>query len=496
MIFSFIFHNWRFNPFKEDLSDALNPATITDEEHIIVWDEDAKIYLIRLHEAPQFDNPSSMTIMEDTIEYEEVPRGTGPATEQYRVDYDADTFFGTGIIEFNSVDVGKTVKVSYQGLGTVVKNRYQLKQISILPTNVGIEGNLQVQDNLIVDEDFSLGNKMISNLDMGQKRLLNPSDPISSLGVGDRDYGDRRYEFKLEDYNFDIPELWALSDANARFTTDGTNGKAALTFVADSAIHSASFLDSNGNLRLFPVMEGGATNGIIRAKRTAVFNHHLIIRLDFYDKDRVLIATDNNRFFNAELKIDEYSMMTFGSNSGTTNAAYYTLEFLINANATAGIVDIDFWRIGNNIGYSEAQIRHMLPAGQRGAYGAPLAAKWSGKGFIVTIPSSLNIYSVSNNGDVSLSNIIIDGTERFKYQITYVWAELSPIRNRTYIVAVNAASGGFSYVLSEATGSSDDVGPFFLIPIFDYDTQGRAIIRLWESSNPVNVLIIHAFFVN
>lgn len=491
MIFSFIFHNWRFNPFKEDLSDALNPATITDEEHIIVWDEDAEIYLIRLHEAPQFDNPSSMTIMEDTIEYEEVPRGTGPATEQYRVDYDADTFFGTGIIEFNSVDVGKTVKVSYQGLGTVVKNRYQLNQLTVIPTNVGIEGNLQVQDNLIVDEDFSLGNKMISNLDMGQKRLLNPSDPISSLGVGDRDYGDRRYEFKLEDYNFDIPELWALSDANARFTTDGTNGKAALTFVADSAIHSASFLDSNGNLRLFPVMEGGATNGIIRAKRTAVFNHHLIIRLDFYDKDRVLIATDNNRFFNAELKIDEYSMMTFGSNSGTTNAAYYTLEFLINANATAGIVDIDFWRIGNNIGYGSGQYREMLA--DTGRANIVADAKFSGKGIIPM--GAGNLYQVTSNGDSSLSNIIIDGTEFFKFQVNYVLIKFQITGNRVMTYYNNPPGGTFLVVMFDAS-PNDDINPWNWIPVYDFTSVGNAIIRVSTSFPGGDNFRVHAFSVN
>lgn len=497
MIFSFIFHNWRFNPFKEDLSDALNPATITDEEHIIVWDEDAEIYLIRLHEAPQFDNPSSMTIMEDTIEYEEVPRGTDPATEQYRVDYDVDTFFGTGIIEFNSVDVDKIVRVSYQGLGTVVKNRYQLNQLTVIPTNLGIEGNLDVLDNLIVRTDFQLGGKMVSNLNMNGLRLFNPGDPSIGIHVGDRDYNDGRYDKKEKDFNFDITSSWLLSDPNVVFTNNGINGKRALTFTGNGADHSARLIDSNGNDIFFPVTQGGGTNGLINARRDAAFDHHLIIELNFYDKDKVLIATDNNRFFNAELQVGNYSMITFGSNSGTTNAAYYTLKFLINGNATAGTVDIDFWRIGNNIGYSEAQIRRMLPAGTRGAYGAPLAAKWSGKGFIVTTDTfGENNYLVTNNGNDPASNILIDGTERFKYQVVYIWIRIVNPFSNIFQCQVNDPSGSYNILISDAAGAADDVGLFYLIPVYDYDSVGKAIIRFWQGDPSGQAMLVNGFFVN
>lgn len=112
--------NWRYNP----LTGTYNAVSISNEEHTIAFDTEANAYGIRLKEAPQKSNPSTVSIVENASggsTFTEITARTAPSSGQFWVDYDADTFTGTGFIEFNSADNGTSVLVDYYGLGAVVK---------------------------------------------------------------------------------------------------------------------------------------------------------------------------------------------------------------------------------------------------------------------------------------------------------------------------------------------------------------------------------------
>jgi len=150
-----MFENWRFNPF----TGTMNEVSITDEQHTVEYHADWNAYGIQLDEAPQLDNPSTVSIVESGTggaTFAEVPRTQAPSSGQYRVDYDAATYFGTGRIEFNSADNGKTVLVSYKGGGWIVKNQYRAFQTYLLANlhvteDADIDGDLNVDGTLTVD---------------------------------------------------------------------------------------------------------------------------------------------------------------------------------------------------------------------------------------------------------------------------------------------------------------------------------------------------------
>jgi len=111
--------NWRYNPF----TGIYYPKQITAEVHTVEYHEAWNAYGILLLEAPSRD--FSVTITENItggITFAEVGRSVSPSAGEFRVDYDASTFFATGRVEFNSADDGTVVLVSYRGLGEVLKN--------------------------------------------------------------------------------------------------------------------------------------------------------------------------------------------------------------------------------------------------------------------------------------------------------------------------------------------------------------------------------------
>ena len=167
-----MFENWRFNPF----TGTMNAATITDEPHTIEYHADWNAYGIQLDEAPQLDNPSSVSIVEDVSggdTFSEVPRTQAPEALQYRVDYDALTYYGTGRIEFNAADVGKTVLVSYKGTGWTLKNRYSAGQ-TVIPAN------LDVTEDASIDGDLTLTG---DNTGKGNLNVAGDADITGALNV-------------------------------------------------------------------------------------------------------------------------------------------------------------------------------------------------------------------------------------------------------------------------------------------------------------------------
>lgn len=155
------FSNWRFNPFDE----TMNSVLIEDEAHTIEYHADWNGYGIQLDEAPQLDNPSTVVIVEDVTggaTFTEVPRTQTPDAGQYRVDYAASTYYGTGRIQFNAADNGKQVLVTYYGTGWTVKNNYRQSQLTV-PTNMEVEEDATIHGDLTLDgENTGKGNLSVA----------------------------------------------------------------------------------------------------------------------------------------------------------------------------------------------------------------------------------------------------------------------------------------------------------------------------------------------
>jgi hypothetical protein len=112
-------NNWRYTP----RTGVYNGVSITDEAQTIGFDTEANAYGFRLNETPQQDSPTSISMSAAStgaITYTEIFPRTAPSAGQFWVDYDADTFTGTGFIECNSSDSGTDVLISYTGRGSTI----------------------------------------------------------------------------------------------------------------------------------------------------------------------------------------------------------------------------------------------------------------------------------------------------------------------------------------------------------------------------------------
>ena len=171
------FDNWRFNPFTE----VVNSLSITNEAHTIAYDADTNAYGFRLQEGVEltgslpFNVNANYSIIEDITggtTFTEVPRTSPPSAGQFRVDYSGATgYYGTSFIEFNASDNAKTMLVNYKGTGTVVKGRYQLEQTTVVPTNLGVEGALEITDTIKMSlgatiDEFSIDGTLAGNMDV------------------------------------------------------------------------------------------------------------------------------------------------------------------------------------------------------------------------------------------------------------------------------------------------------------------------------------------
>lgn len=167
--------NWRFDPFGE----VINDAALTDELHTVQYDVSANRYGIRLNEGIRligslpFNNNSDFQIVEDETGgavFTEVARGTNPSTGQFRVDYDAATYYSTSFIEFHSSANNTVVRCKYRGTGTVAKAEYRSEQDVIVP-NLIVENNLtvdgQVEGNLDVNGDVTADDIIADNMIVG-----------------------------------------------------------------------------------------------------------------------------------------------------------------------------------------------------------------------------------------------------------------------------------------------------------------------------------------
>lgn len=121
--------NMRINPFIGD-GGTTNYVDFT-EVHIIPA---VSPFVVRLNEVPQKKDPSNMKVVyvdettgaPTTTVLTEVAAtpGAGEFRPDYSTNADGDEDWNTGLIEFSSADAGKSIQVSYTGMGTLagVKN--------------------------------------------------------------------------------------------------------------------------------------------------------------------------------------------------------------------------------------------------------------------------------------------------------------------------------------------------------------------------------------
>lgn len=110
--------DYRLDPF----TGQLNIREITGEEHTVPQNSP---YTIRLNEVPYKADPSTLKVKYKDSSAQLTEVAAQPEAGQYWPDYltTAVKEWNTGTLLFNAADAGKTVLVSYQGMGTLVDTR-------------------------------------------------------------------------------------------------------------------------------------------------------------------------------------------------------------------------------------------------------------------------------------------------------------------------------------------------------------------------------------
>jgi hypothetical protein len=105
--------NHRSNPFTGD-----DMAVSKTEDHVSV--PTSSPFCLQLIEVPRKDSPSSVVIFNysDGTTVAEVV--TSPTLGQFRVDYPSPDGQGTGLLEFNSGDAGKDIRIVYMATGSPI----------------------------------------------------------------------------------------------------------------------------------------------------------------------------------------------------------------------------------------------------------------------------------------------------------------------------------------------------------------------------------------
>lgn len=123
-------HDYRFDPFE----NIFNIKKIYDESHVIPSNSP---YTIRLAEVPQKTSPTTLQVkFQNGGLLTEVSEE--PAQGQYWPDYLTTEHgiegWNTGTLKFSAADAGKTVLVTYNGMGTLTDDRL-IDQVEIAVTS-------------------------------------------------------------------------------------------------------------------------------------------------------------------------------------------------------------------------------------------------------------------------------------------------------------------------------------------------------------------------
>lgn len=169
--------DYRYDPFN----NIAEPVPITGETHIIPSNSP---YTIRLKEVPVKDSPSTVSLTIAGVSAVEV--AADPAAGEFRCDYttgaDEDDNWNTGLIQFNAADAGKTVVVSYNGMGTLASVNTGLT----LPAWAKYRGDGSDGDFIAAGGEILSGVKQYKSFTIGAGLTVNVgTEPLTILCQGD-----------------------------------------------------------------------------------------------------------------------------------------------------------------------------------------------------------------------------------------------------------------------------------------------------------------------
>lgn len=149
---------YRRDPFTGNFYPRWNEA---DEVHQAVLQESNGRVGFFLNEAPQLRIPSDFICMLLADEYDEYgtalrenARLDAPDTDEFRVDYDAEDYFGFGFVEVNASLAGSWFLVGYWGLGTPPRWETYYNARVHVSQDSAIEGDLIVGRKLAVVDEY------------------------------------------------------------------------------------------------------------------------------------------------------------------------------------------------------------------------------------------------------------------------------------------------------------------------------------------------------
>lgn len=153
--------DYRLDPF----TGQINIREITGEKHTIPSNSP---YTVRLNEVPYKGNPSTLKVYfrDNGAQLTEV--AAQPASGQFWPDYSTTAHgiegWNTGTLLFNAADAGKTITVSYQGMGTLVDTRApEFLEVSV-------SGSTQQEREAIVSSITSAADGSVSSGNCGDFR--------------------------------------------------------------------------------------------------------------------------------------------------------------------------------------------------------------------------------------------------------------------------------------------------------------------------------------
>jgi len=145
----------RFNPFTGEET----PVFISNEEQTI---PNSSPYLVKLNESPVLSLPSTVSakIKETGQELKEVAKSKVPAKNEFAVNYDEKA---NGEVLVNSFYKGKTLQVSYQGLGSNI-NKNLLQSLAFTGDRIW-DGKQTFNDDLTINADVEItGDTQLNNI--------------------------------------------------------------------------------------------------------------------------------------------------------------------------------------------------------------------------------------------------------------------------------------------------------------------------------------------
>ena len=165
--------DYRLDPF----TGQLNIREITGEEHTVPQNSP---YTIRLNEVPYKADPSTLKVTYKDSGAQLTEVAAQPEAGQYWPDYSTTAVkeWNTGTLLFNAADAGKTVLVSYQGMGTLVDTRAP----EFL--EVDVTGSTQPQRDAVVSRIASVADGNMTTGHGRDKRIRGRVQTVPGMSAG------------------------------------------------------------------------------------------------------------------------------------------------------------------------------------------------------------------------------------------------------------------------------------------------------------------------